>query len=73
MVGVQGQGGGEGADIRDHGGGVLQRRGGREEGELGNLAVRGGGVSLKATPPGWLCEVALNLSKAHHLTSTPQI
>ena len=54
MVGVQGQGGGECADIHDHSGGVLQRRGGREEGELGNLAVHGGGVGVMATP-GWLC------------------
>lgn len=41
VIGVEVQGGGEGADVCDDGC-QGQSRGGGEEGELGHLAVRGG-------------------------------
>lgn len=76
VVGVEVQGRGEGADVRDDGG-RGQRRGGGEEGELGHLAVRRGDGALADATVITACSllhllfptggVVLLYSKAHHL------
>ena len=68
MVGVEGEGGGERADVGDEGD-VGERRRSGQEGEPGHLAVGGGlpGALACRAAGGLLSRPVLLLAKAHHL------
>lgn len=69
MVGVQGEGGGELPDVSDQRGVLQQGRGGREEGEFGDLPVGGGGRGVGGAGA-LVRRVVLLCPETHHLSRT---